>query len=152
MRSQNIITAVFCLAGVTISIVRPKFLSDNKFLSDFINHEYINILAVIVTVSMVSVVQLHLEYTRIERRFKAKVFQLPRKAINDAALLLTSLLVFAFILSFLRASFTGIDTFVSVIFTLALATILEAIFAMYGLVQTACVLAEDEPIEDDLAL
>jgi hypothetical protein len=105
-------------------------LAENQFLVDFVNHEYINVLAVIVTVSMVSVVQIHLEYTRIERRFKMKVFGYARRTVNSSAAILVFLLAFAFVVSFMRAQVS-----VSIAHTVALLTILEALFIMFSWVE-----------------
>lgn len=149
MTNKNLITPVAFFCGIVILAVDPDFFQSNNFLKDFVNHEYINILAVIVTVSMVSVVQLHLEYTRIERRFQAKVFSKARQAINDSARLLTLLLIFAFFISMAKSSFETWTVAVSVIYLTALCTVLEAVLTMYGLAQTACFLAENEPIDDD---
>lgn len=152
MRRLPIITLIVSLAaGVAISICKPEFLAENRFLEGFVNHEYINVLAVIVTVSMVSVVQIHLEYTRIERRFKVKVFGDARRAVNSSALILTGMLALAFAISFVRAQVGDEKVAVSIVHTIALLTILEAIFIMYDLVDTVCTMAEEEPIdaEDD---
>lgn len=149
MIDKNFITPLAFLVGFGIILVSPEFLSSNKFLKEFVNHEYIGILSVIVTVSMVSVVQLHLEYTRVERRFRVRVFSEARSAINNSAKLLTSLLIFSFFISIAKASFEGWYLAVSLIYLTALCTVLEAVLTMYGLAQTACVLAENEPIDED---
>ena len=111
-----ILTALFA----ALSICSPDFLSKNKFLVDFVNHEYINVLSVVVTVSLFSVTQIHLEYSRIERRFKVKVFEEARKTINLGALLLTSMLVLSFLISFIRAELIGNPTAVSLIHSISL--------------------------------
>jgi hypothetical protein len=105
-------------------------LAENQFLVDFVNHEYINVLAVIVTVSMVSVVQIHLEYTRIERHFKMKVFGYARRTVNSSAAILVFLLAFAFVVSFMRAQVSDDLVSVSMAHTIALLTILEGMFIM----------------------
>jgi len=89
MRERQSITLVLsAVSGLVVSIGWPSFFAENQFLVDFVNHEYINILAVLVTVSMVSVVQIHLEYTRIERRFQVRVFGDARRAVNASAVVL----------------------------------------------------------------
>lgn len=140
---------VSAIAGVAISICSPSLFAENLFLEGFVNHEYINVLVVLVTVSMVSVVQIHLEYTRIERRFKVKVFGEARRTVNTSATILVSLLALAFLLSFLRAEFDGNSQAISIIHVFSLLTVMEGIFIMYDLVATACVMAEEEPIDED---
>ncbi len=149
MRSTQIISlALLLISGVTIAICKPAFLSGNSFLVGFVNHEFINVLAVMVTVSLVSVVQIHLEYTRIERRFQKRVFSVARSKVNSSALILTSLMIFAFPVSFLRSEFDGNATALSIVFIVSLMCVLEAIFIMYDLIQTVCVMATEEPLGD----
>ena len=146
---QSLSLVIFAVAGCAVSIGLPEFFAENKFLVDFVNHEYINVLAVLVTVSMVSVVQIHLEYTRIERRFKIRVFKEARSAVNTSAFVLASLLVASFVLSFVRAEFHNNIVAVSIVHVLALLTMIEGIFIMHDLVSTACTMAEEEPIEEE---
>lgn len=54
--------------GVTICIVayQPDWIGDqNGFLRDFINHEYLNILGVILAITLASLSQLHLSLGRL---------------------------------------------------------------------------------------
>lgn len=146
---QSISLLVFAACGVVLTICEPSFLGANTFLMNFVNHEYINVLAVIVTVSLVSVTQIHLEYSRIERRFFTRVFAEARRQINLSALLMTLMLGFSFIISFLRAHNTGAMVWSSALHTAALLTIITSIFLMYDLVRTVYVLASEEPIGED---
>lgn len=149
MRWTQVISLVLVVvAGVTVSICRPEFLSGNTFLIDFVNHEFINVLAVMVTVSLVSVVQIHLEYTRIERRFKKRVFSVARSKVNLSASILIALMILAFPISFLKSEFEGSEMALSIIFVASLMCILEAIFIMYDLIQTVCVMATEEPLKE----
>jgi len=145
--------SLIVLAGlfVGVSICDPKLLARNGFLDEFVNHEYINVLAVIVTVSLVSVTQIHLEYSRIERRFDVRVFAEARRTINLGALLLTGMLLLAFVISFVRAltMVNENDVFLSLVHSSALLTVVTAVFIMYDLVRVVYVLASDEPIGED---
>lgn len=148
MRRTQIISHVLLLAsGTTVAICRPEFLASNGFLLEFVNHEFINVLAVMVTVSLVSAVQIHLEYTRIERRFRQRVFSVARSKVNLSAAILVGLMIAAFPVSFMKSQMEANDTALSLIFVVSLLFILEAIFIMYDLLQTACVMATEEPIE-----
>jgi hypothetical protein len=140
---------VFAALFVGLAVCSPSTLAQNKFLDEFVNHEYINVLAVIVTVSLVSVTQIHLEYSRIERRFKTRVFQDARRTVNLGALLLTSMLVLAFVISFVRAEVSEDLLMLSIVHGAALLTVLTSVFIMYDLVRVVYVLAADEPIEDE---
>lgn len=146
---QFISLLIFAALLVAVSICSPETLSKNQFLDEFVNHEYINVIAVIVTVSLVSVTQIHLEYSRIERRFDVRVFGEARGTINLGALILTSMLLLAFLISFVRAEVSTDLVQLSLTHGAALLTILASVFIMYDLVRTVYVLAAEEPIGDD---
>lgn len=147
MRKLPSITLIV-LAGIftVFSVCKPKLLAENKFLIEFVNYNYVSILTVIVTVSLVSITQINLEYSRVERRFKKKVFDNPRKTLNLSAFLLVSLLLLAFLLAFLRAQFSAFDVATSFIHGIAILTIFEVVFIMYDLIRTVYALAADEPV------
>lgn len=147
MRKLPSITLIV-LAGVftVFSICKPELLAKNKFLIEFVNYNYVSILTVIVTVSLVSITQINLEYSRIERRFKKRVFERPRRTLNLSAFLLVSLLLLAFLLAFLRAQFSTFDVATSFIHGIAILTVFEVVFIMYDLIRTVYALAADEPV------
>lgn len=147
--SPYIILAVFLLCGFSISICKPAFFSENAFLDQFVNHEFINLMAVIVTVSLVSVVQLHMEYTRIERKFKQRAFEKSRRTVNANGVILIALFVFSFIISFIKGmpEVEGNLQIQSMVHVVALAAILECVWIMYELIRTAYTIARTEPID-----
>ncbi len=58
---------------IIISIVEPKYLSDkNEFLKNFVNHEFLNILGVILAITLASVANIHLAFNRIEEKYRKK--------------------------------------------------------------------------------
>lgn len=146
---QFISLLIFGALLVAVSVCSPDTLAKNQFLDEFVNHEYINVLAVIVTVSLVSVTQIHLEYSRIERRFDIRVFAEARRTINLGALILTSMLLLAFLVSFVRAEVVADPVQLSLAHGASLLTVLTAVFIMYDLVRTVYVLAAEEPIGED---
>lgn len=146
---QWILLAIFSGVLFCASYTAPESMAQNAFLLEFVNHEYINVVAVIVTVSLVSVTQIHLEYSRIERRFETRVFQEAREEINLGAVILTSMLVLAFVISFVRAEVLDNDFLLSLTHSATLLTVVVSIFIMYDFVRTVYVLAAEEPIEED---
>jgi len=55
------------------AICAPTLLNDdNKFLHDFINYELLGVMVVILTITLASIAQLHLEFNRIEERYKRR--------------------------------------------------------------------------------
>lgn len=121
-------------------------IAQNQFLLDFVNHNFVSVLTVVVTVTLVSITQVHLEYTRIERRFKQKVFDLPRRTLNTGVVILCSTLFLGFLLAYLRAQFIYSDTAVAFIHSFAILIVFEVVFIMYDVIRTVYALASDEPL------
>ena len=79
-------------------IARPEWLSDgNSFLRDFVNHEYLNVLGVILAITLASLSQAHLSLNRIEEQRRKEAFRETRGEIKEAAYWL----IFLFVLGFL---------------------------------------------------
>ncbi|MCR9235662.1 MAG: hypothetical protein NXI17_03235 [Alphaproteobacteria bacterium] len=65
-----LILLVSAIALTVISLVKPLYLSDaNVFLDGFVNHEFLNILGVILAITLASVANIHLAFNRIEERY-----------------------------------------------------------------------------------
>ena len=66
---------VLLIAGATLLILcgaRPSWLGDdNEFLRDFINHEFLNVLGVILAITLASTANIHLALNRIEEYWNA---------------------------------------------------------------------------------
>lgn len=141
--SLVVLAAVF----LAFSVLNPSLLGANKFLLEFVNYNYVSTLTVIVTVNLVSITQINLEFSRVERRFKQKIFDRPRMTLNLLAFLLVAILGVGFVLAFLRAQFSANIYGVSFIHGIAILTVLEVTFIMYDLIRTVYALAADEPLE-----
>jgi hypothetical protein len=56
---------------IVLSIYAPWLLRDrNSFLRDFVNHEFLNLLGVILAITLASTAQLHLTLNQIEEKYK----------------------------------------------------------------------------------
>lgn len=67
-----IIICAVALVGV-LSAVSPHVLGDeNGFLKNFVNHEFLNVLGVIMAITLASASQLHLTLNQVEERHKTK--------------------------------------------------------------------------------
>ncbi|MGR3813258.1 MAG: hypothetical protein ACU0AU_04125 [Cognatishimia activa] len=56
----------------SVAVCRPEYLSENKFLVDFVDHEAIALLAVILTITLASVANIHLSINRVLLRTQKK--------------------------------------------------------------------------------
>ena len=146
MKPTHIISLI-CLAsiGVIVSVCEPQIFSQNKFLNEFVSQQLIPVTTVLVKVSLVNVLKLHLEYTRIERKFGIKVFDKARQKVTQAAVGLLLLICVAVIVAFLN-SLTQIQTAKSVVNFSSIIVLVECLFVMFELIKTAILLAEEEPI------
>lgn len=100
----------YCLLIVVTGIVIacaisvPSLLNDNnRFLHDFINYELLGVMVVILTITLGSIAQLHLEFNRIEERYKKRNALLKsRQGIKLAAYFLIALFIAAIVLVTLK--------------------------------------------------
>ena len=120
----------------------PQFLVENHFLQNFINHELLNILAIIMTVTAASVANIHLVFNRAEETIKKpNYFGGARKEINEGFWCLIVLFLVAIIALIIRSSFIGDLFWVSLLnglglvillmYILVLIDITTAVFAMH---------------------
>ncbi|WP_126155347.1 hypothetical protein [Paracoccus haematequi] len=133
-----------------LSVCRPEVLSRNSFLDGFVNHEYVNIISVMVTVNLVTIIQIFLEYSRIERRFKIKVFSDARRKLSISALMLIGCIVASFFIAIFRSSIENSlmsNAIRSGLHSSALLTILVCVLVMYDLIRVVYVLANEEPVD-----
>ena len=62
---------VFSGVIIVLSAYAPLVLSDNNaFLKDFVNHEFIAVLGIILAITLASIAQLHLAMNQIEERYQ----------------------------------------------------------------------------------
>lgn len=63
---------MFATASLVTAMVKPSWISDqNAFLAEFVNHEFLNILGVILAITLASTANIHLAFNRIEERHNA---------------------------------------------------------------------------------
>ncbi len=88
------ICALICAATlvVVIAACRPEWLSDtNDFLHNFVNHELLGLLGIIMTITLASAASLHLEFNKIEERFKQRGLKKTRHGVTQDAFCLIGL-------------------------------------------------------------
>ena len=148
---MRILPTIFLIAVSSVftvfSVREPALLGANSFLSDFVRNQLVSVIVVIVTVSLVSVTQINLEYTRIERRFRQKVFQAPRRTLNISSAILVALLFLSLLIAFLKSHFEGFLIATSFIHSAGLMLVFVGAFIMYDLIRVVYALASEEPFE-----
>jgi hypothetical protein len=87
--------ALMVSGGILLALVigAPRLLSDdNRFLREFVNHECLNLLGVILAITLASAAQLHLTLNEIEKRYKQPGgLSRTRAGVHNAALALICL-------------------------------------------------------------
>jgi hypothetical protein len=64
----------------------PSLLNDNnKFLSSFVNHEFLAVPGIVVTISLASAANIHIELNRIEEKISKIIFQRVRYRLKLSA-------------------------------------------------------------------
>jgi len=88
---SNVVGAIllvgFALGVILVALCEPALLSDNNsFLKNFVNHEFLNILGVIVAITAASASSVHLELRRLEADYNFKNgFENTRKEVKRGA-------------------------------------------------------------------
>lgn len=89
------------LAGLILAcaISAPDILSDsNKFMADFVGPEFLGVLAVILAITLASSAQLHLEFNKIEERYKTLGMTRTRGTVRQDTYMLIVLFAVGFAL------------------------------------------------------
>lgn len=99
-----LVTLIIALA--IASAASPCWLSDdgNSFLKNFVNHEFLSFLGVIVTITLASAASLHLEFNRLEDSTE-EGFEEARGAVKAYAIMLMVLFAAAFLLVIFKPIF-----------------------------------------------
>lgn len=141
VRILTILALIILTIGIVISsCAYPAWLSDqNTFLKGFMNHELLAVLGVVVTITLASAANLHLEFNRLEDEFE-EGFAEARSATKGYAYLLIALFVLALCLVVLKpivavnpnleSLFNGAGILIIAVNILSLADLTSAVFAI----------------------
>lgn len=89
------IIALFIGVSIVLIAARPEWIGDqNTFLKNFVNHEYLNLLGVILAITLASVASIHLEFNKIEERAGQRFLFKSRDNIRKNAMWLILLFCF----------------------------------------------------------
>lgn len=93
---------LFCtwiVLWLLLSAAAPWVLSDaNEFLRNFVNHEFLGFMGVVVTITLASASNLYIEMRKLEDRVDAGVFANSKRDVRQAAYALLLAFVVAVIL------------------------------------------------------
>lgn len=136
------------------SICSPAFFAKNGFLSAFITFELLNLLAVILTITLASIGNIHLSLNRIARiAFKDPVqgnlhASEVRREINQNGWMLFYLFILSCGLLFLKGA-TENETVIALVNSLGLVILLTNLLVLYDIYQVIFNLVRAERISDE---
>jgi len=84
---------------IAVAAARPDWISDqNSFLKGFIGQEILNLLGVILAITLASIANIHLEFNKIEERYKKRGLTKSRANLRLSSSFLIGLFVAALVL------------------------------------------------------
>lgn len=125
-----------------ISAYQPCILNDtgNSFLKNFVDQEFLSFLGVIVTITLASAANMHLEFNRLEEEAQKEAFADARQAVKCYAALLLTVFALAFILVVLKPicgvghrSSAVFNSFAIVFVTLSFMSLADLTLAIFNL-------------------
>jgi hypothetical protein len=137
----RVISAIILSAAIAtwivLCITAPWALSDqNRFLNDFVSDQLLGFMGVLVTISLASASNLHLELNKFEEKMGERIFVKARERIGQAASLLIGVLGFSIVLAVLKPVSQESAAFQSVFNGAALITLLVSILTLSDLTRT----------------
>lgn len=138
----------YIVTAISLTAFRPDWLGDsNKFLSEFINHNYINVLGVLLAITVASLSQIHLSLTKIEERRNKIIFNEARLEIVSAVKFLIIGFISGFVLVILKPLIVFGEAGASLVNSAALFILLFYLFILADI--TFAVFDIGADIEDD---
>jgi hypothetical protein len=146
-----LILLVVSSALVTISVSRPDFLGDqNTFLKEFINHEFLNILGVILAITLASVANVHLVFNGIEEKYKTRGgLQKSRMNLKKSAYWLIFLFIAGAILVVIKPLVCNTPLSNAIFNSIALVILLWHVLILIGLTQLVFQIEPEFPEDED---
>lgn len=133
--------SVICATAVWIllSLLSPWVLSDqNDLLSNFISQGgFISFLGVVVTITLASAANLHLELNKMEEKVNKRVFTKTRLSIKKSAYWLIGMLLIAVLLSAIKSLVCNTEMVESFLNGACLLIVLFNVLVLIDLTQTA---------------
>jgi hypothetical protein len=130
--------AVSIAAWLVITLAAPWALGDNKnlFLKNFVNHEMLSFLGVVVTITLASSASLHIELNKLEESAGSRIFLKTRRRIHLSAYALIWALVVAVCLVTVKPMLGDTDTATSFANGAAMIIILFNILVLADITKT----------------
>ena len=152
MQKALFFVIILIVAGILayVTLCRPVIIAENQFLDNFINHELLNILAIIMTVTAASAANIHLVFNRAEEAIKEQgYFDGARKEINHNVFFLIGTFIATVLILIVRSHFLDSVTLESCFNSLCLIFLLINILALIDTTRTVFAITPILPVEND---
>lgn len=127
-----------CAILFSAVIAKPSFVSDaNVFLKDFSGDSFLSFMGVLVTISLTSAANIHLELRKMEERAKREVFANTRRKVCASAYSLIWALVVSVILVVTKPIVTTTERSEAVVNSLLLLVVLFSILVVTDVTKLA---------------
>lgn len=84
---------------IIICFRAPEILSDqNSFFEEFVNHEFLSFMGLLVTITLVSATNLFIELHKLEAKFGVGSFKKTRKDVRQSAVVLIYFLIISILI------------------------------------------------------
>jgi hypothetical protein len=113
----------------------PSILFSNEFLMSFIDHEILNIMAVIMTISIATIATIHIWFNELEDKHQKTVFGAARREINSSAFWFIGLFVAQLVLLIVRSFsiFASKPTAMSIFNGISLLLLLTSVITLWDI-------------------
>lgn len=121
-----------------VSFKYPDALSDkNDFLRGFVNHEFLNFMGIVVTITLASTANLHIELKKLERDAGKEFLARTKNAVRKSAYSLICAMLLSIVLAIVKPLLPVSDLSSALANTFALALILWGVSVIYDLTRLA---------------
>lgn len=138
---------LFLIAAVLLvaAFSQPYILSNqNEFLANFVNHEFLNVLGVILAITLASAGQLHLKFNEIEERYDQKGgLSKTRRGVHQAAYWLIALFLLAVVVVVAKPVVTSNPLSEAICNALAIFILVWYVLLLISLTQTTFKITAD---------
>jgi len=141
--------ALICAATIVIVLAsyNPAAISDkNDFLHHFVNQELLGLLGIIMTITLASIASLHLEFNKIEEKFKRRGLTKSRHGVMQNAYCLIGLFFISVVIVVTKPIAAHTETTEAIFNGAALIVLLWNILILIEITQTAFAI---QPIIED---
>lgn len=139
-----VVIIIFTAVSLVLVAARPEWVSDqNSFLKNFVNHEYVNILGVILAITLASVSNLHLEFNKIEERYRRVFLYKSRLNLKKGGYWLIGLFIAGLVIVVVKPLVPGGPTGEGIANMAALLTLLWQVLILISITQLVFAIPAD---------